>query len=215
MSFDRSACLFPQASPQTAYLNGCRCHGCEAYRSAWRSSAVVTNPNTCMAYGCKAMKREVQGARYCIVHSHGIEQCIVCGNQCHHRNTYSVCKVCHPPLGRLLRSAARHRVPAETVARWVASGSCSCDMCGTPLNTMDKRGLPEFAVDHDHSCCPGGGYGCGKCVRGLLCQGCNTGLGGYERLLRYRTREDVIAYLEYRPMGEAVTMFTPAWGRPQ
>ena len=33
-------------------------------------------------------------------------------------------------------------------------------------------------VDHDHSCdCPGNG-GCPKCIRGLLCSGCNTSLGG-------------------------------------
>lgn len=31
-------------------------------------------------------------------------------------------------------------------------------------------------IDHDRSCCPGR-LGCGKCVRGILCRECNTGLG--------------------------------------
>lgn len=37
-------------------------------------------------------------------------------------------------------------------------------------------------VDHDHECCPDEKRSCGRCVRGLLCLRCNTGLGYVERV---------------------------------
>jgi len=47
-----------------------------------------------------------------------------------------------------------------------------CAGCGT----VDPRGSDSFCVDHDHSCCPGI-KSCGGCIRGLLCHGCNAGIG--------------------------------------
>jgi hypothetical protein len=48
-----------------------------------------------------------------------------------------------------------------------------CAICRT-----DTPGeiIKEWAVDHDHACCPGK-KSCGKCVRGLLCRACNSGIG--------------------------------------
>jgi Recombination endonuclease VII len=46
-----------------------------------------------------------------------------------------------------------------------------CTICGhVPESPYD------FHVDHDHRCCPGK-KSCGKCIRGLLCDKCNRGLG--------------------------------------
>jgi hypothetical protein len=53
-------------------------------------------------------------------------------------------------------------------------------------------------VDHDHSCCPALSTSCGKCVRGLLCFGCNTLVGRVEEF-----RESLSSYLNLAGRGMA------------
>ncbi|HEY0696754.1 MAG TPA: NADAR domain-containing protein [Micromonospora sp.] len=59
-------------------------------------------------------------------------------------------------------------------------GHCAlCDTIGGQAKT--PAGSPiSLAVDHDHGCCPERGWSCGRCVRGLLCGGCNGLLGELE-----------------------------------
>lgn len=47
-----------------------------------------------------------------------------------------------------------------------------CGVC--KRHTSELPG--PLQVDHDHACCPGK-KSCGNCIRGLLCNSCNGGLG--------------------------------------
>jgi Recombination endonuclease VII len=72
----------------------------------------------------------------------------------------------------------KHRY-GVTLPQWkqlFGSQNGVCAICG---NHETER--QHLSVDHDHSCCPGD-KSCGKCVRGLLCNACNNGIG--------RLRED-------------------------
>ena len=49
-----------------------------------------------------------------------------------------------------------------------------CAICGVDQSSIKDA----LHVDHDHSCCTGD-KSCGKCTRGLLCNKCNTSIGGF------------------------------------
>lgn len=60
----------------------------------------------------------------------------------------------------------------------IESWRMGCSICGSAEG--------GYHVDHDHSCCPSNSRmtnsqrSCGECVRGLLCSGCNWGLGQFK-----------------------------------
>ena len=64
----------------------------------------------------------------------------------------------------------RYNVSEDQVERMLEEQDGQCAICKTELD--DK-----FSIDHDHSCCSEKGMSCGKCVRGLLCRTCNSGIG--------------------------------------
>lgn len=72
----------------------------------------------------------------------------------------------------------------------LASQGGGCAICKTQGPEDKKR---FFAVDHDHSCCPGKSS-CGQCIRAILCRGCNNGLGCFRD--NVTVMAEAIAYVE-------------------
>ncbi len=78
-----------------------------------------------------------------------------------------------PTSPRDLNLVNTYGISREIFDRMLAEQGGGCAVCGG-LNMSGR----ELHVDHDHSCCKGG-RSCGKCVRGLLCSRCNTGIGQF------------------------------------
>jgi hypothetical protein len=83
----------------------------------------------------------------------------------------SYCIECAPLLSRT-RTLKKYNLSLDDYHEILKSQDYSCKIC----NQRDTSYRKRLSVDHDHSCCPGEGS-CGKCIRGLLCHHCNSGLG--------------------------------------
>lgn len=64
----------------------------------------------------------------------------------------------------------KYNLTEEAFNEMVEEQGGRCAICGT---VPEKKRL---CVDHDHRCCPGK-FSCGQCIRGLICQPCNSGIG--------------------------------------
>lgn len=64
----------------------------------------------------------------------------------------------------------KYKLTKSEYEELLASQNGCCAVC------FKKPNRSYLSVDHDHSCCSGIKT-CGKCVRGLLCQSCNSFLG--------------------------------------
>ena len=67
----------------------------------------------------------------------------------------------------------RYNITVEQYDVLLESQGGACAICGR----VPVEGERRLAVDHDHACCPDGEKTCGKCIRGLLCVSCNSGVG--------------------------------------
>lgn len=63
-----------------------------------------------------------------------------------------------------------YRITFEQYTELLIKQEGKCGGCGS------EPAGSTFFIDHDHSCCPSE-ITCGRCIRGLLCMGCNLALG--------------------------------------
>lgn len=77
----------------------------------------------------------------------------------------------HARLGRLI-VLQRMGLTSKAFDALLASQGGVCAICQGPPTGRWK----QFHIDHDHACCSGN-RSCGQCVRGLLCDRCNSALG--------------------------------------
>jgi hypothetical protein len=206
---DVAGCQWPDHEPVTAYHYGCRCPRCQRAKSLDRYHRTKGIIPSCRFPGCEQPRRQVQGARYCEEHAtsryygptdaartgYTTRTCALCGQDARIKKAkrYPLCGTCTQPAVNLINAATAHHVPLETLLRWLRNPQC--ETCDRPLYIGKSRGGAHgFAVDHDHDCCSG--RSCGRCVRGLLCTSCNTGLGQLERAIRDASLDRLVAYLE-------------------
>lgn len=62
----------------------------------------------------------------------------------------------------------RFNMTLDQFKQMLADQNNTCALCPKIFDNKPR----SIHVDHDHACCPGR-ISCGKCVRGLLCVGCN------------------------------------------
>jgi hypothetical protein len=119
---------------------------------------------------------------HCMVRdSEGQKECISCHKWLPESSFYSVkgtmdkltgsCKGCDRARMSKWRAENLYGLSKKEFAEILRSQAGGCAICETPIDFGNG-----IQIDHDHKCCPGVGS-CGKCVRGLLCSGCNLGIG--------------------------------------
>jgi len=127
-------------------------------------------------------------ARYWRLNPREVRQCPICGTDITNRRRDIT--FCSDPCAREQRRLdgrtklasrksmlKRYRLTPETYDAKLREQGGRCAICRS-----DDPGTHHgfWHIDHAHDCCPSGKAGtCGDCVRGLLCQSCNLGLGHF------------------------------------
>ena len=72
---------------------------------------------------------------------------------------------------RWVCASSRHGARRTTAVQLLTAQGGRCAICSDPITA-------SAPIDHDHTCCSGRAW-CSNCIRGLLCEDCNLGLGRF------------------------------------
>jgi len=86
--------------------------------------------------------------------------------------TRRCCREC-ARVNMITQNVKRYGITKPDFEALVASQDSRCAICKGKF--WDEVSSPH--IDHDHTCCNEQMRSCGKCIRGLLCRGCNQVLG--------------------------------------
>lgn len=93
------------------------------------------------------------------------------------------------PKGKILLRKnylnVNYNISIEDYESKLKSQNYRCYLCKS--KTSKNRNF-RFCIDHNHICCSGR-KSCGKCIRGLLCNTCNTRLGLYEKYKKFFVKD--------------------------
>jgi len=180
--------------------------------------------------GCARVHHNAQGARYAERASPRQATCRFCNQQfvtARKKNKHGsdVCEKCSDIAGETRRkqriaaiSANYHKNPERVKRRrlartlelmglsieWYDAQPKQCGICGTR-----DPGSQSWCIDHNHKCCPyGARRGCRRCVRGLLCSACNSGIGHFKD--NPQTLRAAAQWLEDHPLNEPEAKQGPA-----
>lgn len=154
---------FPNGARRVLWKCVCDCGSYVSIRSDTLSNKRRVAPLSC---GCRA--DEARAARWDAVLRTGTRTCRECF-EVKPLAQFSKCRTGIAGVMAKCKSCAASQVQEIMYGTRIARDKC--DICSRVRNEGERN----FAVDHDHDCCPGW-KACGKCVRGVLCQPCNLAL---------------------------------------
>lgn len=117
--------------------------------------------------------QRAQGNKWCSWHK-TFHPAVEFGSRTSHQ---LICKKAWNERGQ----SKRFGVPRTWYAVQLAKQDGHCALCPNKEDNITKG--RRLHIDHDHACCPAL-KSCGKCVRGLLCGGCNHRIGRLEEIIR-------------------------------
>lgn len=155
------ACSVTDCNSRVKILKMCEKH----YRASYREKS-----DLCRIYECTSER--LDGGKFCSLHAAQDSARPGAPKGVKKRCGFTGCMKVRSKNGACINHSARmamYKLSIIQLDMMLANGMC--EICGTT-----DPGPKDFCIDHDHKCCSGTNT-CGKCLRGVLCNRCNAGLG--------------------------------------